>query len=548
MPTVILNRKVFEKLVGKKLSLEKLKDRISMLGTDLEKISGNEIEVEVFPNRPDMLSEQGFARAFSSFIGVKTGLRNYKVEESREVVVIDESVEKVRPFTACAIVKGLDFNEEKIREIIQIQEKLHVTYGRNRKKLAIGVYPMERIKFPIKYLAEDPVKIIFRPLEAREKMNGLQILSRHKAGREFGYLLEGFDKFPVFRDAMGKVLSMPPIINSHLTGKVTEKTEDVFVECSGFDFKVLKKCLNIIVTALAEMGGKIYSLELDYGKRVVTPDLSPEKMKLDLDYVNKRLGLELKEKDVKKLLEKMGYNYSKGEVLIPAYRVDILHQVDLVEDIAIAYGYENFVEDIPEVATIGEEDKLEKFYRKIREILVGFKLMEVKNYHLLNEGELNEKMGLKRKLVSLKNALGDYNHLRNSILPSLMKCLSENQHNEYPQDIFEIGRTFYFEKKTETGVGEGEKLGLVLCHEKVDFTEMKQVLEGLMKSLGLEGEVKEGKHKSFIPGRVGEVFVKGKKIGVIGEVSPEILSKWELVMPVVGMELDLDILKHLIKF
>lgn len=541
MPTIILNRESFERQLGKKLSLSQLKDRISMLGTDLEKISDTEIVVEVFPNRPDMLSEQGFARALSSFIGGRTGLREYKVKKSDYKVIVDKSVDDVRPFTACAIVKNLKLNEDKIREIIQIQEKLHVTFGRNRKKLAIGIYPMEKIKFPIRYLAEDPLRIKFKPLEAKGKMTGLQILSQHKTGREFGHLLEGLNKFPVFKDDTGEVLSMPPIINSDLMGKVTSKTKSVFVECSGFDFSVLSKCLNIVVTALADMGGEIYSLDLKYSNdKFVTPDLNPEKMKLDLKYVNGRLGLELKEKDAGKLLEKMGYGYSKGVVLIPSYRADILHQIDLIEDIAIAYGYENFVEEIPKVATIGAEDGMEKFFNKVRDVLVGLKLLEVKNYHLLNGLELNDKMLLSGKIISLENSLGDYNCLRNSIVPSLMKNLSENQHNEYPQNIFEIGKVFSFDKKSETGVGEGERLGVVLCHEKVDFTEMKQVFGALMDRLGLKFLVKEGKHESFIVGRVGEVFVKGKKVGVIGELNPAVITNWGLAMPVVGLELDLE--------
>jgi len=306
MPTVNLNKKVFEKLVGKKLPDEKLKDRISMLGTDLEKIDDKEIHVEIFPNRPDMLSEQGFARAFSSFIGVKTGLRKYDVKKSGEKVIIEKSVKDVRPFTACAIVKNLKFDDEKIKEIIQIQEKLHITYGRNRKKAAIGIYPLEHIKMPIRFIGEDPKKIKFRPLEYPKELDGLQILSKHPAGRDYGYLLEGMKKFPFFIDADNKVLSMPPIINSHETGKINEETKEIFIECSGFDYEVLRVCLNIIVAALADMGGEIYSMEIiDGNKKTVSPDLKPKEMKIDINYCNRWLGLRLKENEVKKLLEKM---------------------------------------------------------------------------------------------------------------------------------------------------------------------------------------------------------------------------------------------------
>lgn len=548
MPTVTLNKTVLEKLTGKELPLEQLKDRISMLGTGLEKIEGDEIELEIFPNRPDLLSEQGFARAFSSFIGVKAGLRKYQVKDSRNKVIIDNSVKDIRPYTACAIVKGLKFNDEKIREIVQIQEKLHITFGRNRKKLAIGIYPVEKINFPITYKADAPAKIKFRPLEAEREMTGQQILSQHKAGRGFGHLLEGLSRFPIFIDANQEILSMPPIINSHLTGKITERTTEVFIECSGFNFAVLSRCLNIIVTALADMGGEIYSVKLEFSdKTEITPNLTPERMKFNLNYVNKLLGLKLNETEAVKLLERMGYGYEKGDVLIPAYRADILHQVDIAEDIAIAYGYENFVEEIPNVATIGEEDYLEKFYRKVREILIGLGLLEVKNYHLMTKEDLSKKMISSLELIPLKNALGEHNHLRNSLLPSLLKNLKDNQHNEYPQKIFEIGRVFFLNKDTETGVGEKENLVIVLCHEKTDFTEIKQVLDALINYLGQECSIKESKHPSFIEGRVGEIFIKENKVGIIGEISPLVITNWGLAVPVVGLELDLEELNELMK-
>src|SRR3989344_489021 len=266
MPSVILNKNVFEELVGKKLPLEVLKDRISMLGTDLEKIEGNEIYVEVFPNRPDMLSEQGFARAFSSFIGVKTGLRAYHSKSSQKKVIVETAVKEIRPYTACAIIKNLKLNSEKIQEIMHIQEKLHITYGRNRKKAAIGVYPLDRITFPITYTAKSPNEIKFQPLESSRVMSAKEIIAEHRAGKEYGYLLDGFNKYPIFIDSKKEVLSLPPIINSNTAGKVTEKTSEVFIECSGFDFQVLSICLNIIVAALADMGGDIYSVDVDYGQ------------------------------------------------------------------------------------------------------------------------------------------------------------------------------------------------------------------------------------------------------------------------------------------
>jgi phenylalanyl-tRNA synthetase beta chain len=554
MPTVTLNKQVFENLVGKTLQIDELKDRISMLGTDLESIEGNDIVVEIFPNRPDLLSEQGFARAFSSFIGVKTGLRNYSAKKSNEKVIVESSVSEIRPYTACAIVKGLNFDQEKIDEVIQIQEKLHVTYGRNRKKAAIGVYPMEKITFPITYKADFPSSIKFQPLESDKIMSADEIIKENKTGKEYGHLLKGLTKFPFFIDNQNNILSMPPIINSHLTGRITQETKDVFVECSGHDFETLSTCLNMIVTALADMGGEIYSIVIEYQdakeENKVTPNLEPRKMNLDLGYINKRLGLHLGEKEAINLLEKMGFGFEKEnkncKVLIPSYRADILHQVDLVEDIAIAYGYENFSEEIPNVTTIGEETPFEKFANKVREILIGINILEVKNYHLMTKEDLVIKMNNETSPIPLKNALGDHNHLRNSCLPSLMKNLRENQHNEYPQNIFEIGRIFV-KGESETGVVETNNLSIILCHEKTDFTQMKQVMMALMSSLGVECSVKESSHDSCIPGRSGDIIVNDTKLGFLGELHPLVLENWELVVPVIGLELDLEKLFELLK-
>ncbi len=540
MPTITLNKREFERLVGKKLQLEKLKDRISYLGTDLEDIKTNEINLEIFPNRPDLLSEQGFARAFSSFIGVKTGLRKYSVKKSNHKVIIHSSLKDIRPYTACAIVKNLKLDDEKIKQIIQIQEKLHITYGRNRKKIAIGIYPFEKIKTPIYFKAEDPSKIKFQPLEYPTELTGSQILSKHKAGREFGHLLENYKKYPIFIDSNNNILSMPPIINSELTGKITQKTKDVFIECSGFDLRILQKCLNIIVTALADMSGIIYSMELKYeNKTITTPNLTPEKINLDLNYVNKILGLSLTEKQIKKYLERMGYDYKNKTVLIPAYRTDILHQIDLIEDIAIAYGYENFKQEIPKVATIASESKMEILKNKIAEILMGLNLTEVSTYALSNNHIQNTFMNTSLSLIHLKNSVSsDYNVLRMWLTPSLLEVLKNNKHNEYPQNIFEIS-TIFKTGTSETHTQENERLCILLHDKNTNFTVIKQILDYLFSSLNLKYSINETEHPSFIPGRVARISHNNKEIAYIGEIHPSVLKNFGLELPVAALELNL---------
>jgi phenylalanyl-tRNA synthetase beta chain len=444
MPTLKYNKNTILDLIGKKISDEQLANRISFLGTGFEGINADEIEVEIFPNRPDLLSEQGMARALSTFMDVKSGFKKYDVKKSGIKVIIDKSVKGIRPYTACAIVKGLRLTDEKIKEIIQIQEKLHVTYGRNRKKAAIGVYPLEHIKPPIFYKALHPEEIKFKPLDLNKDLTGSQILAIHPTGREYGYLLEGKEKYPIFIDSKQNIMSMPPIINSNTIGKIMLTTKDVFIECSGFDFDYLHTCLNIIVTALADMGGQIYTVDLQYPeKKHTTPDLSGKEMKLDPGYVNKILGLELKESDLKKYLGRMGHDYKNKKVRVPSYRADILHPIDLVEDITIAYGYENFRGTLSEFSATAHEKPLEKFKNALREILLGTGFIEVKNYHLTNKDSQSKLMNYTIDAVELENSVTqEYNVLRAWITPSIMETLRNNKHYDYPQNIFEIGTVF----------------------------------------------------------------------------------------------------------
>ena len=521
-----------------------------MLGTDLEKVTDDEIIVEIFPNRPDMLSEQGFARAFSSFIGVKTGLRNYSVKKFGSQLIVKDPP-KEYPYAVACIVKGLKLDDEKIREIIQLQEKLGMTFTRNRKKGGLGLYPLEKIKFPISFTGKKPEEINFRPLEFPKAIPAKKILSQHPKGREYGHLIEDWKKYPVFVDSNGTIMSMPPIINSHDVGKIDEKTTDIFIEGTGPDLNIIKTSLYILATSLSDMGGQIYSLEIVYPKKEKFdyPDLTPRKMILDLDYVNKKLGLELNEKDIQKLLERMGYDYKNKIVSIPVYRFDILHPIDLVEDIAIAYGYENFKYEIPSISTVASESNREKFFRKVAEVLVGYGLIETVSYHLTNKNEQNVKMDCDIGLVELENALTvDYNSCRAWLIPCSLKVLEENKHNEYPQNIFEIGTCFKKDKSTETGIAEFKRLAVALCNESTDFTRIKQVLDILAQALDFNYNIEEVEHNSFVPGRVGRVSVNGKNVAYIGEIHPKVLQNFALEMPVAALELNLDDLLSVLKF
>lgn len=547
MPTITFTKEALFSALKKRLSDAALKDRVSMFGTPVEELTKEELTIEVFPNRPDLLSLPGFARSFSAFLGLQKGLRTYDVEPSGYEVVVEESVATCRPRTACALVRGLSFTDEKIKELIQLQEKLHVTFGRNRKKLAIGIYPAEKITFPVFFRGLAWDEIVFRPLEADREMTAREILTRHPKGREYAHLVEGLDRLACFVDAKGEIMSLTPIINSHLTGKVTEATTTVFVECSGFDQRVLNQCLNMIVTALAEMGGVIQSVTLRTpDASFLSPDLAPARLVVEREYVNKILGLDLDEKQFRDALERAGFGYEEGDVLVPPYRADILHPIDVVEDVAIAYGYERIGEVLPSVATIGQEEPLATFVGKLRTLMVGHGLLECKNFHLIKSSLQRAMMGSTAKVVRVTHPVSqEYDALRTALLPSLLETLQRNKHHEYPQRLFETGRVFSLEQnrrvKSETGVAEEEHLAVAFCEERADYTKIRQLLDDLWEKLGLEVTYEATTHPSFLPGRTARVLLGKKVLAYLGELHPRVLESFELVVPVAACEVNLSV-------
>ncbi len=543
MTILTVDKKEFEKKVGK-ISPE-MEKRITDMGTPIEEVSDAELSVEIFPNRPDLLSAGNFARAVNQF-GEKAKVANFKINEPEEdyEVRIDKSVKVVRPFTACAIIKGLKFDDEKIKEVVDIQEKLHNSIGRKRRKIAIGIYPLDKIKLPIRFLAKRPEEIKFLPLEAHKEMTGRQILRGHPAGREYAHLLEDADVFPIFVDADDEVLSMPPIINSEKTGRIDEGTKDIFIECSGHNLAYLKKCLNIIVSVFTEMGGKIYSMKVkDSAGDYVTPDMTPEKMKFKIEDIEKTLGISLSEKDVRGYLARMGVGYENdgGPVaLIPAYRMDVLHWIDLAEEVAIAYGYDNFVPEIPSISTIASEDSRERTKRTIGQVLAGLGLLETSSFHLTTKKNIKKMHFDYKEFIEVEDSKTERDVLRMDLLTNLLQISAENSDASYPQKIFEMGRVFADDEESETGVKEIERLAISMADEGVNFTELKQVLDYLFKMLDVKYEIENVENSNYIIGRCGKIIVDGNEIGFIGEIAPRVLKNWKIKMPMVALEIDLE--------
>ncbi|UCD96785.1 MAG: phenylalanine--tRNA ligase subunit beta [Candidatus Bathyarchaeota archaeon] len=553
-PVITLHRQRFSNYVGRETTLTEMTEWLPWLGFDIEEVSEDYVKVEFNPNRIDFSSYSGIARAFRGLRGWETGLPTYNVRDGETLLKIEDTVAEIRPFMLAAIVRGMKLNEEAVVELMEMQEDLHWGVGRDRRKASIGVHNLDAVKAPFTYTAVPPESVEFVPLNSHERMNLTEVLEKHEKGDAYRHLIDGYSKFPLLVDSDTKVLSMPPIINGELT-RVDKETRNLFIDVTGTDQLAIEKSLNVLTTALADMGGSIETVEVKRsGRTRLSPDLSPQNMTLRSTYATRILGLKLSEDAVAECLEKcrLGVTQLKPgllEVRIPPYRIDILHEVDLVEEVAIGYGYNQFTPTFPSSVTIGEEDRALKFAEAVRKIMVGLGFIEVVNFTLTNENYHFKAMCRKiEPCVKLVNPVSnEFTIMRTHLLPTLMKNLADNRHESYPQKLFEVSDVVTLNKNRETGCERRLHIASVVAHSAANFTEIKSIVEALLHNLNLEARkfyVVES--PSFIEGRVAAISSNVRKqatqrsLGLVGEIHPEVLNNFNLETPVAAFELDMQ--------
>ncbi|MEM2522169.1 MAG: phenylalanine--tRNA ligase subunit beta [Candidatus Bathyarchaeia archaeon] len=550
MPVITLYTERLSRFVGKPLTSEELAQQLPWLGFDIEEKGVDYVKAEYNPNRIDFCSYAGVARALKGFMELETGLPKYEAKDPTATLIVDEAVANVRPYMLAAVVRDIRLDDEAVAELMEMQEDLHWGIGRDRKKASIGIHNLDVVNPPFRYTAVEPTSVKFVPLGKNEEMTPKEILERHDKGIAYRHLVDWAPRYPLLVDRDGKVLSMPPIINGELT-RVTAETRNLFLDVTGPSYEAVEKSLKVLATALADMGGVLEKVYVQYPDRtVVSPNLEPEKMRLRVKYSNRLLGLKISADEAVKCLQKCRLGAEKVaedllEVAIPPYRVDILHEVDLVEEVAIGYGYYRLKPTIPKAVTVGQKHPVYAVADMVRQIMTGLGFMEVMNFTLTNERVHYEYMRLKPKNpVKLANPVSlEYTIVRQMLLPGLMKNLAENKHESFPQRLFEVSDVAKINKRLETMCERRLHLAAVTSHSTANFTEIKSTCEALLANMGVENwQIREAKHPTFLEGRTASIYIKNKRIGILGEIHPEVLNKFELENPTAAIEIDLELL------
>lgn len=517
------------------------------------------IRMELLAVRPDLFEVAGLARMLKGYLGLEKGLKSYPYRDSDYLVEIDPSLSRpdsFRPEVACAVIKNIRFNDFFIKSIMKLQENLHWAMGRNRKLASIGVHDLEAIEFPVKYTAVDKHSFRFNPLPFSEwdkkPMSCSEILAVHPKGRAFAHLLDGFARYPLQVDAKGQVLSMPPIINAMET-MVKMETRDIFIDVTGPYRDKVEKTLNTFVCALLENqdGLELYRVSMKSSDIRKTPRMETDEMEISPEECNRLIGFSINAGDMENLLEKARYdaeliNEHKIRVKIPPYRSDIMHPHDIFEDIAIMYGYHNLIPHRITSVTEGREHIVETYSNSVREIFTGLSFIELNTLFLTNRNTLFYNMNIEpdENTVIIENpASNEQEVVRSSLLPGLLEALSFNKHNPLPQKIYEIGDISIICDDTETKSRDIRKLAGAIIDSKTGFSDIRAVLQVLFRSLSRTLEIKPAGYPFYLEGRSGDIYFDSQgesiRIGHVGEIHPEVISRFKLLNPVVAFEISL---------
>ena len=563
MPKIEVYQDVLLNFCGKKMSTEELEDILIVAKAELDEVDEQEgiLKIELNDtNRPDLWSTAGLGRQVRIYTtGTVPSYPFFSKPDSfsdtgERTVEVDPALKSIRPYVAAFAVTGKPIDEATLKDLIQTQEKLCWNYGQKRKTIAMGVYRSDLISYPVKFTAADPDKTEFIPLQMEKSLSLRRILSEHPKGQDFGDIVENFPLFPFLTDSNGDVLSFPPIINSSQIGAVEVGDSNLFIEMTGTEIRSLLVAISIVACDLADSGYTIlpvktvYPYDTEFGREITAPYYFQKPVSVEINAANKLLGEQLTVEEAAEYAGKMGLSASVEEdsiqIRVPEYRNDFLHQVDVIEDIMIGRGMNTFQPIMPSEFTPGRLCIEEEFARKVKDLMIGLEYQEMVFNYLGSRRDFIDRMCISGDdVVQIANPMTEnYEFVRNSILPNLLSSEAVSAHAVYPHKIFEIGKVSFKDPEDNHGSVTRNYLGFFLADREAGFNEASAQITALFFFLSRSYTLKESEDPRYIPGRSGDIIYLDKKIGVFGEIHPQVLENWGIQMPCTACEIDLDYL------
>ena len=602
MPTVLVKRDELFKQIGQTFTDEEFDDLCFEFGIELDDVTSekqmaegekknsttntNELStevlyrIEVAANRYDLLCVEGIALALKIFLKKMTfpiiKPLNKLPEEERQLIV-EPSVDLVRPIGLAAILTNMTFTDDSLRGFMDLQDKLHNNICRGRKYVSIGTHDLDTIKGPFYYRAMKPSEFKFVPLNRTQEVDGngmMQILKEDPKLSKYLYLIEDKEVYPLMMDSNGVILSVPPIINSMHT-KMTINTKNVLIDITGLDYTKCVIVLKIIVSMFSKYCSEPFTVEqvkvttTKNGESKLYPDCEPRKFVSNIEYLKQLSGIPktVTSDEIIDLLAKMELNSRKLnekelEVDAPITRSDVLHQCDIAEDLAIAYGY-NKIEKL-NVNTLchGKPQPYNKLSDLFRNEMAYNGYVEFLNMALLSKKDmfnnlLEENEDEKTAKISYSKTK-EFEYIRNSLIPGILKSIEANKAQQLPYKIFELADCVEINDDNEVGAMNKRKLCFAYSNNTSGLEIIQGMVDKLMKKIDLNFNdknvkttycIKPSNNKIFFEDRQAEIFIlDGKKIGIYGIVHPKVLKNFGIKTPVSLCEIEIqDIMDLIIK-
>nr|ODO02713.1 phenylalanine-tRNA ligase, beta subunit [Cryptococcus depauperatus CBS 7855] len=623
-PTIAVNKAELYKRLEKEYTTHEFDELCFDFGIELDEDTTLEVEearkkglptsppqlkIEIPANRYDLLCIEGLARALRIFLQ-KDAPPEYKLgtPEKLQEVYVDNSTSPLRPYFAGAVLRlARPMNQNEYESFIDLQDKLHQNLCRMRRFVAIGTHDLDTIEGPFKYMCKDPRQIKFAPLNKDTEHTAQELMAIYEGDRHLGkylHLIKDAPAYPVIYDGKDRVCSMPPIINSQHSKIVPGKTKNIFIDTTAIDKTKLDIVINMVSVMFGEYTSVPYTIEpirvhLPDGSSHLSPPLAPRATTASASYINAATGLSLTRPEICTLLTRMSLTAKPStvdedllDVLVPCTRPDILHECDIMEDAAIAYGFNNLPLSMPATNTVAKAFPINKLGDIVRkecamagwiEALPLILCSHDENFAYLNRPDPGH------YAVRLANPKSlEYQVVRTSLLPGMLKTARENKALPLPMKIFEVSDVAIQDSSAERQARNYRRLCAVYMDRKAGFEVTHGLLDRVMQILSvpfLEKKENEGQYgyyiqqaedptylggraahvfyrpkptakttlsfksplqsfvfdiKSALPSAKGTVWEKDINIGSLGVLHPTVLNNFDLVRPCSSLEIDIE--------
>ncbi|OMJ27554.1 Phenylalanine-tRNA ligase beta subunit [Smittium culicis] len=618
MPTISIDKiKLFEYL-GRDFSKKEFEDLCFEYGIELEEDTSElpveaamknlsidemtldqrpQLKIDISANRYDLLCFEGLSKSLSVFLGLEQP-PHYRLSAPQNMLelVAKPSTVEIRPIVVAAVLRNVTFDKFNYKSFIDLQDKLHANLGRKRSLVSIGTHDLDTIEGPFEYSARPPTEINFIPLNKDKSYSAVELMELYESDlhlKRFLHIIKDLPLYPLITDKNGTVLSMPPIINGDHS-KISLNTKNVFIEITATDLTKAHIVLNMMVTMFSCYCGDKYVVEpvkvtLPNGKSIITPNLDQRVFEADSHYINKLIGINLPSEEIISYLKKMclvgvlgshqdalpkDHPINEGaepvvgdliSVAVPPTRADILHQVDIIEDVATAFGYNKIPRAMTSITTIAKPTPVNKLTNLLRKEIAYAGWTEVLSLSLCSHDEsfkLLQRVDNGNEAVVLANPKTvEYQVCRSLLLPGILKTIRENRSHSLPFKLFEVSDVILKDVEAKPLMSRNERrFCAVYSNQSAMFEVTLGLLDRVMEALDVP-RIKNFDSRSefgyyleptndigtYLNGRSAYVCYKASSssaspiiLGSIGVLHPNVLANFNLDFPCSSVEINIE--------